>query len=43
MYLHLEFLTFCMNILITLINVILISLRELSEIMIMDGSSKMGK
>ena len=43
MYLHLEFLTFCMSILITLINVILISLRELSEIMIMDGSSKMGK
>ena len=32
---------FCMNIMITIISVILIRLRELSEIMIMDGSQKM--
>ena len=32
-----------MNVIITIINVILISLRELREIMIMDGSSKMGE
>ena len=32
-----------MNVIITIINVILISLRELRVIMIMDGSSEMGE